>query len=310
MEQTQVGLESNKGWDIHKILAYLALGIWALIFFDGLFPNIQMFITNGRIVLPNIFLKIVFLIITVLAFVLKPKLPKKQIILAWGLFVLYLVFEVVYFHFLKGFSLFTILFGYNAYYFYLLLMPFLFTFSEFIKGKHIIAMLLVIWMINAVIAFMQHYFNATILPPKSCDGYFEVLVYNFYGYCRSFGLFQNAWNNAFFLIFISIVSFFYLLTPKSLYKKVVFILIILFSGFLIYWSYTRTAYLVAFAVLCNFVLLLVLANKEKLRDKIRYLPIGNLILAVFLWIAIFFFDYKRANKQNIYSYGLCTNSSL
>jgi hypothetical protein len=258
-------MEGNKR--ILKILGYIAFVSWLFLFINGLSPQIQMFLFNGNVFVYNVFWKFLFLISVVFIFILKGESLPKHILLPYLIFLIYSIFHSVYLYY-QGFKILPIIFSYNSYYFYIFLLPFLPSLSDILDKNLIIKILKILFIPIIIIGLLQHFLNATILPVSSCDGYFKVFSYNFYGKLRPFSLFGNPGLFMFYLIFMLGIFI------KNLEeKKYLALLSILLSIYLIIFSYTRTTYLLIFFVFTSFVIRFIGERKNFFNRLFKYLPV-------------------------------------
>jgi hypothetical protein len=192
-------MESNKR--ILKILGYIAFVSWIFLFINGLSPQIQMFLFNGKVFLYNVFWKFLFLILVVTIFILKRESFPKAVLLPYSMFLVYSIFHSIYLYH-HGFKILPIIFSYNSYYFYIFLLPFLLSLSGILDKNIIIKILKILFIPIIIIGLLQHFLKATILPVSSCDGYFKVFSFDFYGKVRPFSLFGSPVFFMFYLIFM------------------------------------------------------------------------------------------------------------
>lgn len=260
---------------------------------DGLFPQIQMFIFSGGIILSNSIFKFL-LLLCLLVLVISNRVSNLsgliyvQVILAL-IFLVYLSFLIPYLSLIDAeSSIGTVLFGYNAYYFFYLLIPLI----PFMKGRVSIRdankIICFIAIIVCSLALAQMLFNAPILYTRSVDGSFYVNSFEFFDDTfRSFSFFSSSLNFGCFLIFL--LPYFFFKTIESVRGKMSFLNIVLNMVFLIlvivsiYSTITRNVYLTSvYVIFLSFAFLFI--KKERI---IFTLPFGLIGFILFMLNPIF-----------------------
>ena len=282
-------MESNKR--ILKILGYVAFVSWLFLFINGLSPQIQMFLFNGKVFVYNVFWKFLFLISIVSIFILKRESLPKPVLLPYSIFLIYSIFHSIYLY-NKGFEFLSIIFSYNSYYFYIFLLSFLPSLSGILDKDIIIKILKILFLPIIIIGLLQHFLNATILPVSSCDGYFKVFSYNFYGKLGPFSLFGSPGFFMFYLIFMLGIFM-----EDLEEKEYLALLPILLSIYLIIFSYTRTTYLLIFFVFTSFVIRFIGERKSFFNRLFKYLP----VLYGITGFVIVFLIYSLTFKVNYFN---------
>ncbi|NLH39210.1 MAG: hypothetical protein GX445_04015 [Elusimicrobia bacterium] len=278
--------------NILKISAWVCFISLIFQIVNGLWPQISMFLFNGKVLFPNVFFKFTFLVGLFISFFIQKRIIKGRLLKVWISFACYLIFEFFYFLLYMKYDWKLILFGFNSYYFWLLCIPFVPSLSEVIKEKTIINIFIGLFIPISVIALLQHFTNSSILPVKSADGYFEVLVYNFYNNIRAFSLFGVNFGLAFFTCIISLLfSIFYINTKKKYY-----LLLLFFSVYIVYITYTRTGYLILTFSLLTF---LIYRIYEKI---IKILPLIYFFLSFILLSLLYSYGKHNVNKMIVAQY--------
>ena len=259
-----------------KIIAYLAFLSWILLFVDGLFSQIQMFFFVGRIPIRPI-LKPLLLAAALAAFYLRgDTLPKKQLKLLIG-FGFYIVFHAVYSIAVNGHDLRYLSHLYSGQYFFLILLPLFPSFSGLISSEVIIGVLKSLCIPLGVLGLCQHLFNATIIPPTSCDHYFNLANYAFYGSVRIFSFFAQLFSAGQYFILLGLL--FFLLALKSATKRIFNLILSASLFFLVYATFTRTVYLAAIVSLLSLLFFGVSHRTPVFR---KYLPAFYIIIGLLL----------------------------
>ncbi|MBP7796689.1 MAG: O-antigen ligase family protein [Elusimicrobiales bacterium] len=161
-----------------------------------------------------------------------------------------------------------------------------------IKEKTIINILIGLFIPISVIALLQHFTNSSILPVKSADGYFEVLVYNFYNNMRAFSMFAVSLGLAFFSCIISLMfCLFYMKTKKKHY-----LLLLLISIFVVIITYSRTGYLILFFSLLTFIIYRVY------KKVIRLIPLIYFFLSFMLILGFYYYGKHNVNEIMVAQY--------
>jgi hypothetical protein len=276
----------------------LKISVWtcfiSLIFqlINGLWPQISMFLFDGRVLFPNIVFKFTFLIGLAVSFFIQKKIIRGRLLKVWVVFVCYLIFEFFYFLLYLKYGCKFILFGFNSSYFWFLCLPFAASLSGVIKEKTIINILIGLFIPISVIALLQHFTNSSILPVKSADGYFEVEVYNFYNNMRAFSVFVASLYMAFFTCIISLMFYLFYMNTKKKY----YLLLLLISIFVVIIAYSRTGYLILFFSLLTFIIYRVY------KKVIKLIPLIYFFLSFMLILVFYYYGKHNMNEIMVTQY--------
>src|SRR5215213_1488009 len=119
---------------IRRWFSYAALILWFMIVVDNFFPQVQIALFGGHILVPPLALKAALLVVAVFAMLLSTRggrvaLPRSVIVLCF-IFILYLLVTGLIVANRFDYPVPYIFFSYNAYYFPLIVLPLMF----FLKG--------------------------------------------------------------------------------------------------------------------------------------------------------------------------------
>lgn len=232
---------------VSRPLGIIALLLCATSIINGLLPQIQLAIFNGRMPFLMIYLKFMLLGVLLFAAFSKKLNFSKNIAFWWGLFVLYLIADLIFTNLIRGVGAFDIFFGYNAMYFWLLLIPFADVVRVKISSARIESFVIAISIPIIILGYAQLVTNHAILQTKSLDRRFEVLVYLYYGFVRPFSVFSAPAYYATFVAFVGLLAFSKLLSSKSLLGRIMLFVYFIFVAIAEYTSYGR-AEILAFSL--------------------------------------------------------------
>jgi hypothetical protein len=178
---------------ISRLVSILAAILCFLSLVDGAFPQFQMYLLDGHMLVGNVALKAALLSTAALGFVMRPKFQFAGLpMYAWLLCVGFLVADTSHLIFSRGMSIVDVLQSYNAYYLLLLIGPVLSTFRGAVSERLIINCTVVFFLVCAPVGAIQYFTAQPILYTQSADGAFSVQSWYFLGEVRAFSLFSSA----------------------------------------------------------------------------------------------------------------------
>ncbi|MEF3279925.1 MAG: O-antigen ligase family protein [Elusimicrobiota bacterium] len=144
-----------------------------------------------------------------------------------------------------------------------------------------------------VLALLQHFLNSNIIPVRSIDGYYDALVWSFYGKIRAYSFFGVSLLLAIFSTLVSLLCFKFYLTQKDSIKKILFLVMFLISIFVVYITYSRTGYLIFIGSFISFILF----EKSNNYKFLNYLPVFYFLIGLVLVLSLYFLNYHKLNEQ-------------
>lgn len=262
---------------VSQCLAPLAFLFLVLIIIDGAIPQLEMFLSGGRVPIPTLIIKAGLLGLAILSAIIGRRLKSDLIpIGAWTAFAAYLVLDLPHLM-AQHLSIFVVLSEYYGYYSLVLLLPFVSAMSSKMKTREMTQVLMITFWICAAIGLAQHITNSPLLYTKSSDGAFEVISWTLYGtqLIRIFSLFVYSINFGLFCTFIGAIGLYlYLLERKSWHGLLIYII----SGLCCYYTLTRVVYLV---FLIGTIAVLSL-RYGKTAKTVRYCPLLGLSVGALL----------------------------
>lgn len=262
----------------NHMLVYIITILLILFITSGIFQQIQIILLKGKIIYPTIALKILILIILLYYnFMNREIFLYKPILSYWILFFCYLIVDIIFL--LNNELSFTyILFSYNAYYYFYLLIPIFMSLKGKINEEKITQLFLGLFIPLSILGIAQFALSSPILKTESIDGYFKVFSWSFYGKVRAFSMFDSSLSFGNFISFIMGVILFRILNNRAnIIVNYLLVLLLLISG---YATLTRNVYIqLAFTVLSS-VLIYYYGVRSKILFKI--IPIINFIVGTFI----------------------------
>lgn len=247
----------NLNHALHNIIFLVLTLLIALIFINGLAPQLQIFIL-GEVRITSIYFKF-FLIFSLVVSILlqgKIKIPSWLLVLIFS-FSAYLIIDILRLVIIENLRPSYILFGINSYYFFYLILPLVYHIRTTISNSRIIDGLWLISVPLILLGFGQWWMQIPLLPTSSNDASFFVGSWQFDQRVRAFSLFNSPLDFGQFLIFVmatSLASF--LFVKRSLWSLLVFLLSIV--GILT--TLTRNVYIGAFCVIVTIILIFFIKN--------------------------------------------------
>ncbi|MGE6894484.1 O-antigen ligase family protein [Priestia flexa] len=253
-----------------KILSLLSnlLFISCLSYFiNGLFPQFFLALKGSLSFDVNMILKMLIVPVAAFGFVLMGKLKKKYInttILSL-LFMFYLVLNSLFFYYALQKNIVDLFSDYNAYYFFLILLPLILFLNESLSEKLIVRWFLVLFIPCVVIGFIQFFGQTPFLPTYEPNEYFQVYSWDYYGKVRAFSLFDSGISFGHFIAIVSSIALaFFLYRRKS--KWLFLVCLCLLAGYI---TLTRNAYL---EILVTLISTFIIAKAKKNTWLLKVLP--------------------------------------
>lgn len=230
---------------LRTLFGYSLFILWVFLIVDGIFPQLQMALFGEHVIIPSIALKFMLLL---LLFIAAITLMKQQatvprgLFLLWWTFSIYLLIDALIFSVRFSYPLDYLLFSYNAYYFFLLILPLIFFANDLLSEKIIVFYLMSVYLPLAILGLAQNVLKDPILPVVSADGFFRVFSWEFYGQVRAFSLFSSAFQLGHYTALIGALGICFLNSKKDGAKSLgfAFIVLVLATGFT---TLTRATYL-------------------------------------------------------------------
>jgi len=256
---------------VSSLFGWVAFLLLIMLFVDGLFPQLQILVFKGDVIIPSITLKVILIGTIYMLFIIHGSrlLIPKILIFIWLIFVLYLMLDTIYFVLVYNYSLEYMIFNYNPYYFFLLISPFFSIMHGLISEKSIVRFLFFLFVPLAILGLAQFFFGNPIVPIASSNNYFEVMSWNFYGKIRAFSLFGSGSSFGHFIALVATLSFVLLVEKKEISNKLKVSFIFLLAIVVGYATLTRNTYLeIVLSLLMTFLFIVL----PKLRRILKFVP--------------------------------------
>lgn len=263
----------NKSLDlsIRRMFGFLAATFCLLSLVDGIFPQLQMYLSGGHMLVGNSVIKAVLLATAVLGCLIHTKGQSADLpISTWLLCIGFLLADGLYLTSSRGMSPFDVLQSYNGYYVLLLIGPALLAFRGAAPARVIIRYTVFLLVVCAVIGVAQYLLAKPILYTRSGDGSFSVQSWEFFGKVRAFSLFSSALE---FGIFCALCGALGVSLSRTMPTKGW--LLVFFSGIACLTTLTRLCYLL-FICACVYARILTFGRKPArgLWQPLLYLVLG------------------------------------
>jgi len=252
---------------------------------DGMLPQAQAAILGGKVVIPNIAVKFVFL-----SLLLTCSLYGRQLNVPWRLraayflFVSYLAVDaLILLFFWPPYSLEYVLFGYDAYYFFLAAIGVFSLTGRTLREGALAKATFWIFLPLGVLGIAQHVAGLPLLPVMVGDGAYGYTAtsFTFFGEMRAFSLFADAWEFGVFASLVGCISLSQVLFTRG-GRRGAWAGAFVFAGVAAYCTLTRMIYL-EFLLGCVSVLLIWLACRSGREGSgIKWLPIAYGICAALI----------------------------
>jgi len=292
---------------INAIYTYLFYFLLIALFVDGALPQLQ-YLLFGEVILYSVFIKILLLATVLASFFgqLRKETPNHIlswihnhaiVTMLWAALLIYFGFD--WFHLRSKIPTIYYIFSLNAYYYYLLLLPF----AIFIRMdvRSVSKYLFIIAVPLSIFGILQYILNEPLAYMGDNESYFEVANWNYFGRLRAFSLFNYSGGFGYFLAILVCFYFHYLIFEKGI-RRLPMLLLIVATIFTIYITFTRAAYIAAGMSLLTATLLVI-------RDKIKY---GNHLIKVLpvVYLCISFIIVNEGSFVNVPHSSLLSNVSL
>lgn len=251
-------------------LGWIVFILWFPLEIGSLMPLVEMAIFNGHVPVPTATLKFLLIPLLLVALVLRRsvRMPN-DILFAWCALISYLVFDAANLLIRNGLPLEYILFSYNASYIILILLPMFFAVRETISQTTVTWWVIFFSAISIFLSIAQHYLNSPILPTASVDGYYAVMVWEFYGAVRGFGLFTISYLNGFFTI-LGMSIFIVCTAHARSVRKIWWFWLVCISLVAVYTTLTRAVY---FEAVMSLITIYFLMKARPPRRLVSILPL-------------------------------------
>lgn len=286
------------------VLGWLAFACWVLITVDGLLPQVQMVLLGGSVAVPNVTLKFLFLAVLCGAAICGRRLSVPwQLRGAYVLFLVYLAFDALLIFLLwPPNSLEYVLFGYDAYFFWLLIIALLPLTALSIRERPVVRTLLLVFIPLAALGIAQHALRLPILPTASNSGPYAYVAMSvgFFGQVRAFSLFSSPLIFGTFVAVLACIALSQLLFTVGrmrLFWTVAFGATLL----AIYCTLTRVVYLEALFGCVSVVLIRRALMRKGTRSKVKLLPLKYGLAAVGLafWLGPLVGSFSRSITSDV-----------
>lgn len=199
-----------------RLVGLGVLLVWVLLVVDGVFPQLQMLVLGNRVPIPSLLLKILLIVeMGILGvFYIRFKLPL-YIIISWIVFVSYLILTIFISVVILKKPLDYYIFSINAYYFFLIIFPFVWVWEGIYSQKFLNSCLIYIFVFLSILGVWQFFSGNPILPIESLDKNFQVFSWGFYGQVRAFSLFSSSANFGHYIALIAGLATAFLLVEKK-----------------------------------------------------------------------------------------------
>jgi O-antigen ligase len=267
----------------------MAFAVWLLMTIDGLLPRVQAAILGGRVVVPNIALKPIFLglLLGTILYGRSLTIPW-QLRVAYCLFLTYLTVDALSLFFVwPPHSLLYLLFGYDAYYFFLIALGLFALTARTLRENLLARTMFLVFLPLGAFGVLQYAMNSPLLPLETGSGQFSygITSYAFFHQMRAVSLFSNSWEFGAFASLIACIALSNTLSNHGGKR-------ILWAGALatvlpaIYCTLTRTVYLETLLGFSSIILISFACSARGRKGLLNCLPIAyglcTAALALFL----------------------------
>jgi hypothetical protein len=145
----------------------------------------------------------------------KSGIPRPMFIL-WISFIGYLIFETLLLILRFGYPADYVIFSFNAYYFAILLIPFLFYRRSSLDERLIRNALFVVFVPLAILGIVQTVTGNVLLPTESPNQYLQVMSWGFAGSIRAFSLFSSPSTFGHFIALVGALALACVLEKREL----------------------------------------------------------------------------------------------
>lgn len=277
---------------------YILLFLILLLTVDAAFSQLQIFLFNGDILIPFFILKLLLLLILIIDSTTKKIWITNKFVFYWWLFFLiYIVIEVFVFTSSDyNYSFKAAIYRLLQNYFIFMVVPAIFALRESFTKKKIVVILSVLFIILAIIGFIQYFSLDPLFPDRAKNEVLIVNSYIYFGKIRSFSLFTSAMAFGHFIAMFSAIVFSYMCIEK---KKWIYGLLFTVTVATSYITLTRNVYLELIASILNVIFLLTAFKYRRLRDISNLLPVLNGLIGIcFFYLSLVKLGTKATNISN------------
>lgn len=230
-----------------KVGTVLALW-WLLCFVDAAWPQMQMAIFGNYVLFGMWPLHLLYLGAAGYALLRRgpPELPG-ALGSTWAAFAAYLAINLLFLEARFPGSFGDLLTTFYRFYFYALTIPLAFVLRGALDSARIQTLLLVLFIPLAALGLRQHFSGDPILPTVATNGTFQVYSWGFMGDVRAFSLFNSGWSFGHFAVLIGVLALWRWWFRHAAAGNWLTIALLIAAGICIYYSLTRTVYLVGTA---------------------------------------------------------------
>lgn len=224
-------------------LGTACVALWVLAIVDGALPQLQMYLFDGTVPVPNVVVKVLLLAALVAAVPLNPgaRVPR-GIVGAWIGFATYLALVAILFLYRFGYSLGDVLTTYSGYYYYTLVTPLFFYVAGTVPEKRIVKSLLLLLVPLAALAIAQQVLKDPLVATRARDASFEINQWRWFGMVRGFSLASSGAQFGHFLSLSAALCTVLLLRGRR-GTRVAAALLLALTGVATFSTLTRGAYL-------------------------------------------------------------------
>jgi hypothetical protein len=277
------------GSDIFGLMRLVVLFTVPLLIVNGAFPQLQMALLRGRVLVSPAVVKATVLAILIAVVMFRSGRIKqnRRLIMVTMMFFGYLLLNVLHFKFDLGMHLSDAIVGYNFYY----TLPLLAVLSAFvplrIPDRYILGLITILATICALLGIAQLITNRPIVATSSANHQaFQVLVWKDAGRVRVFSLFGEPQHCGLFFVFITTLLIALCRNPKHRFLAIP--LTVVTVG-LVLASDARTQIMgLAWAIAA--ALLLTFWNKKR---RVRWLPLLAMPTAILAVVYAVYFGSTR-----------------
>lgn len=285
---------------IKRILLLIAISSILLSIVTGLLGQLQIAFFSGRIVIPQAITKIGLLgSLSLLLLYGKFQVRHNNFVILWWLFTIYLLVHSLVISGTSEFTLNSLFFSYNAYYFYFLLIPFYIMVEKNVTDKVLVQSLLLLFIPLSLLGIAQYEFRQPFVPTESVDGKFIVFSSVFFGSVRAFSLFTSGLEFGNFLGIMAPLTVILFLKNRGI-KKAFWLLMFLLAIWAGYATLTRNIYIsIAFA--SSAAIVINSSIKKNKKNLINWLPVLFGALSWSLTYAANYISNLFGSKQDVLS---------
>jgi len=292
---------------IDSIISWFLLVIFFFLVINAALPQLEMLLFSGHVPIPSIAIKFSAIMILVMYSMLHVDLAiNKSSIMVLVLLSTLIAIEVCFFAGGNRYPVPELLFGYNTMYSLLIISLLITNFRSMISSRFAGRLILIASIPVVLLGAAQAIMNEPLLPLKSVDDYFQVLVWNYYGQVRSFSLFEAPAYYATFLIFFGGFALGNALCRRRIKSRLFYLALFSVVSMSEFMSLNRTA-IFAYIFVSFTVILIYKMNYRK--NQLILVMVASFLLSVILVFAVpiisnlfpFVFAFKDQSMLERYS---------